>query len=229
MRQKKKTVQAGGSMSTIRNAAALVNTGRVAKRWAIQEKDDIADSETVLTASQSPGELGSQFTAITMTFAGVKLSANLRNWIQSHDAYRVTRLEVYATLTAGISDASQLNNIPVIHYAFVDMDTDPSVVTSWFRTMDRDNLSRTVLRANQPSALIATFCPRPSFRATGTQDPGNLIGSQDSWLDALNLTQIYTGLRCYSYCPAAVAAGQPGYKYKISYNVRYYVEGKAPI
>jgi len=216
-------------MSTVRNAAALVNGGRVARRWAIQEKDKVASSETALSQSQTPGDLGSQYSAITMTFAATELSANMRNWIQSHDAYRVTKIEVYATLTAGISDNSQLFSIPVIHYAYVDMDTDPSIVTSWFRTMDRDNLSRAVLRSYQPSALIATFCPRPSFRATGTQDPGNLIGSQDSWLDALNLTQIYTGLRCFSYCPAAVQAGQPGYKYKISYNIRYFVEGKAPI
>jgi len=214
-------------MAVSTNSAALVKP-TIRKRQFLAALDDVSKSQQALSQSQTPSTIGSQFTAKTLLFSASALSPNAQDWIQTADAYRVVSVEIYATVVANYDGSPDFRSLPVIHYCFEDMDTDPQVQTSWFRIRDRSNLSRTVLRANNPSVLVATIVPRPSFDANGTLSPGNLIGLRNSWLDSLNLSQIYTGLRAYSYCPATDSSGQT-YTYTINYSMRYHVDTKCPI
>lgn len=215
------------SMSATANSAALVNP-RIRPRWACTTLDQLSKSQQALSQSQTPAMIGSQFTAKTLVFSAADLSPNFQDWIQTSDCYRISAIEVYAVLTTNYTGTSGYTSHPVTHYCFEDPDTDPAVQTSWIRIRDRENLSRVVLRANQPAQLVATIKPRPSFISTGDQNPGNMIGPKDSWLDSLNLAQEYSGLRAYSYCPTADSSGQT-YTYAINYQIRMKVECKIPI
>jgi hypothetical protein len=215
------------SMAVVRNNAALLNPP-TRSRMGLVIVDELAESTQVLSQSQSPGPVGSQYTVKTLTFQADQLSPNFQDWIQQHDVYRISEAEIYATLVTDFAGSPSLRTSPVTHYCFEDPDTDPSVTTSWIRCRDRANLSRVVLRANAPSALIAKLKPRPSYSATGTQNPGNLIGKPGAWLDSLNLSQIHAGLRTFSYCPYADTSGQT-YSYAIFYSIRIKVDCKVPI
>eukprot|EP00493_Phyllostaurus_siculus_P025248 UN25592 len=141
-------------MAVAKGAAKVRNITR--KRHFMQAVSELTSSSQVLSSTQSPYPVGTQFSAGTMLFAASELSNNAQNWIQTHDKYRVAQIEVFATLVARMEDAN-LKSVPVEVYFYEDTDAEPSTQTSWIRTMDRDNLGRVVLTSFNPSMRLVTF------------------------------------------------------------------------
>jgi hypothetical protein len=213
-------------MAVARQAAKVRNVTR--SRWFLEGKAETDLFTQVVSATQSPYGLGSQFSQSTLTFSATELSDNAQAWIASHDRFRVSQIEVFANYninnTAG---GPALDQVEL--YFYEDTDVDPSVATSWLRTSDRENLGRVVLTAQNPSQRLITFKPTPTLNAgTLAQDPSNIVPSKDAWLDALSLAQKYAGLRVFGACSRRDTSGQT-YQVFVSYLVRYQIEARQPI
>jgi len=190
----------------------------------------VAKGLDVLTQTQSPGVVGSQFTTRTLSFSARSLSQSSQNWIQNYDAYRFRKIDVFANLvflTKGSNDVTQ--DINVVHYCYEDIDTSEDVVTSWIRVQDRSNINRVVLTAQRPSAKVASFVPQPTYPASSGSNPADLIGKEMDWVDAVDLAFQYAGLRCFSCCLLQQQPGQNEYTYSISYEVRVSVDARCMI
>lgn len=220
----------GGTMAVTSNAA--VNKPIIRRRQFLQAVAVRNESEQTLSATQSFAPVGSQFTANTLLFQMKEFGQNAVGWVQTHDLYKIEKIEVFATLEqSSTSDGyDNFQTGPVIHYCYEDIDADPATQTSWIRLQDRSNLCRVVLRANNPSVKIAELNPTPTFAASSgeTQSPANMIPTKGAWLDAVAIEQFYAGLRCFSACPKVDSSGQT-YRYSITYEVRAHVAAKQPI
>jgi hypothetical protein len=216
-----------GSMAVARQAAKVKNITR--KRHFMQQASELVSSTQALSSTQSPYPVGSQFSSATLLFAASELTQNAKDWIQSHDKYRVSQIEVFVTLATRLKDGSPIANIPVEVYFYEDTDADPATQTSWLRTADRDNLGRVVLNALNPSMRLITFKPTLSFAAGAIdQNPSNVVPKKDTWLDALSLSQLYSGLRIFSCCAATDTVGET-YGYSLAFSFRVTVEASQPI
>jgi len=216
-----------GSMAVARQAAKVKNITR--RRHFMQLNSELVSSSQVLSATQSPYPVGSQFSAATLLFAATELSQNAQSWITSHDKYRVNQIEIFVTLASKLKDGSPLANQPVEVYFYEDTDAEPTTQTSWLRTCDRDNLGRVVLNAFQPSMRLITFKPTATFAAGPIdQNPGNVVPKKDAWLDALALNQLYSGLRVFSCCAQADTVGET-YSYSLAFSYRVTIEASQPI
>jgi len=198
------------------------------KRHFLEEKARIYPSEQVLSSTQSPYPVGSQFNAGTLLWDMTDLGPNAVEWIQSYDKFRILDVEVFATLTTNFPDEPR--NIPVELYFYEDTDADNNTQTSWIRVRDRRNIGKVVLNSFTPSMRIAKFSPTVSFAASGTnsQDPSNMIPKKNQWLDALATEQRHSGLRFFSACPTTDSSGA-SYKYTINLMTRITVEATQPI
>lgn len=215
-----------GSMAVAKQAAKVRTLTRT--RHFMQARSEYVSSEQVLSVSQSPYNLGSQFAATTMLFAVSELSTNAIEWIQKHDKYRIKQIEVFATLTTKLED-STIKNVPVEVYFYEDTDADPSTQTSWIRVMDRENLGRVVLNAFTPSMRLITFKPTVTFAAGPIdQNPANVVPKKDVWLDALSIAQLYSGLRLFACSPTTDSQGR-SYSFSIALSARYTVEASQPL
>ena len=199
------------------------------KRHFLSEVARTYDSEQVLSTSQSPYQLGSAFANGTVLFAASDLGPNAESWIKSYDKYRITDVEVFATLTTRLRGSVE-RNIPVEVYFYEDTDADTATSSSWIRCRDRRNLGKVVLNALTPSQRIAKFKPTPSFNANEAtvQSPSNTIPSKNIWMDALAINQKYSGLRFFAACPTADAQGQT-YDFTISLMTKYTIEATQPL
>jgi len=214
-----------GSTQAATERHRFVNRPFLFSKWVRSE------SETALSGVSSPAGLGSQFGAATLVFSASKLSANAQNWIQSYDAYRFRKLEIYANLIVSEKAANYTSDAPVIHYCYEDIDTDDSIDTSWIRLSDRSNIGRCVLRPSQPSVKVASFTPQPTFAASSGSSPTDLIGKEMDWVDAIDLALVWTGLRTFHTRVYQDPSGsaEPPMKYEIYYEARVSVDARCAI
>lgn len=190
---------------------------------------ELASSQQVLSASQSLFPVGSQYTSSTILFAANELSTNAIEWIQKHDKYRISQVELFATLVTRSRNSAVDRTAPVELYFYEDTDADPTTTTSWIRTSDRDNLGRVVLNAFHPSQRLITFKPTVSYAAGAVdQNPANVVPKKDMWLDALSINQLYSGVRVFSACPQTDSSGQ-SYEYSIAFTYRLTIEAMQPL
>lgn len=216
-----------GSMAVAKKAAKVKNITR--KRHFLQSLAEVEKSEQVLSASQSPFPVGSQFNAGTLLFAASKLTNNAKEWIQSFDKYRISEIEVFCTLQSKSKTGTADQSVPVEVFFYEDTDADPTTQTSWLRLADRTNVGRVVLNTLNPSARLVTFKPTITLAASVIeQNPANIVPKKDTWLDALSLQQLYSGVRFFSACPTTDAQGQ-SYDYTLNFQMRYTVECMQPI
>jgi len=216
-----------GSMAVAKQAAKVKQFIR--KRHFLNKLSIVEDSAQVLSGSQSKYPVGSQFSAGTLLFSASSLSANAQAWIQTHDKFRISQVEIFATLVSRSKTGGVDRTVPVEVYFYEDTDADPATLTSWIRLQDRDNIGRVVLNALHPSMKLAAFKPTPTFAAgSQAQDTANLIPSKNTWLDALSLNQLYAGFRTFTACAQTDTTGQ-SYDYSVAYTVRYTIEASQPI
>jgi hypothetical protein len=214
-----------GTMAVAKKAAKVRNLIR--KRHFLTSKSVYADSEQVLSTTQSPYPTGTQFLAGTLLFEANDLSANAISWIQSHDRYRISQVEVFATISHLSREDDQ--SVPVELYFYEDTDADVGTQTSWLRVQDRDNVGRVVLTQAQPSMRLITFKPTISFAAgSAAQATANAIPDKNAWLDALSINQIYSGLRYFSCTPTRNTSGST-FQYTLALTRRYTIEACQPI
>lgn len=216
-----------GSMAVAKKAAKVKNITR--KRHFLQSLAQVEASSQVLSASQSPFPVGSQFNTGTLLFAASKLTTNAQEWIQSFDKYRISEIEVFCTLQSKSKTGAADQTAPVEVFFYEDTDADPTTQTSWIRLADRTNVGRVVLNAFNPSARLVTFKPTITLAASVIeQNPANIVPKKDTWLDALSLQQLYSGVRYFSACPTTDAQGQ-SYDYTLNFQMRHTVECMQPL
>jgi len=217
-----------GSLSVRKKGGRVKNISRV--RHFMEQRARIVASQQVLSQTQSPYPVGSQFNATTLVFSASFLTNSAQSWIQTCDQYRIREVEVFATLTVASRNGGVDRSIPVEVYFYEDTDATIANTTSWIRVSDRDNLGRVVLNSFCPTKKLISFKPTPTFDATNADplSPSNLIPSKNAFLDALSLAQQYAGFRSFTCCPQTDATGQ-SYEYSVSYSCRYTVEARQPI
>lgn len=217
-----------GSMAVARKAAKV--KGVMRRRHFMEKVATLSPSSQVLSQSQSLYPVGSQFSTATLLFAANQLSTNAISWIQSNDKYRITEVEVFATLTSESTTGRVEKSTPVELYFYEDTDADPSTLTSWIRVQDRDNLGKAVLTALNPTQRLITFKPTVTLAASsgGAQSPSNFVPAKGSWLDALAIDQLHSGVRLFTACAQTDAQGQ-SYRYSVQLSARYTVEATQPI
>jgi len=217
-----------GSLAVKKGAGKIKNVTRV--RHFFENISRRVASEQVLSQTQSPYPVGSQFGAGTFIFSCNALSNNAKEWIQGHDQYRVNSVEVFATLSFREKIGSERRVAPVEVFFYEDTDADSTTQTSWLRTSDRDNLGRIVLTPMTPTLKVIEFRPTASFNVSSvvSQNPANLVPSKNQYLDALNLSQQLSGLRLFTACSYNDVSGQ-SYNYDVDFSVRYTVEARQPI
>jgi len=214
-------------MATSRAPARVKNVRR--SRHFLAEKAIVSESSQVLSSSQSPYPVGSQYSAETLLFAARDLSANAREWIQKHDKYTVDQLELFCTLTSSTRGTAIDKNLPIEVYFYEDTDADPATQTSWIRTQDRDNIGKVVLNAFNPTARLIKFKPTITLEADASlQSPANIIPPKGTFVDALSLNQKFSGVRVFACCPAADAQGQ-SYDFKLNFTWRAKILAKQPL
>lgn len=218
-----------GSMAVAKSAAKVKNVTRT--RHFLCEKAVTLSSTPVLSQSQSPHPVGSQFLETTLLFSVNKLHQTAQTWVQSFDKYRVKNVEVFATLNNVSKNGSVDRTAPVELYFYEDTDADPLTQTSWIRTADRDNVGKVVLTALEPSKKLITFMPTVTFAADSqsNQNPANVVPKKDVWLDALSIAQLYSGLRLFGCCPSVDTSGTPAYQNHVSLMFRMTVEVQQPL
>jgi len=215
-----------GSMAVAKKAAKVKNVTR--SRHFLESRAKRKTLSQALSESQTPYSLGSQYDSTTLLFAAYELSVNAQSWIQNHDKYRVSKVEVFVSYILENQDGSIANDHVEVYF-YEDTDSDPGTSTSWIRTRDRENVGRVVLTPHSPSQRLITFKPTPTFAAgTAEQSTQNQIPSKNMWLDAIALEQKYSGLRIFSACPRADASGI-SYKTTLNFITRYHIEASQPI
>jgi hypothetical protein len=215
-----------GSMAVAKKAAKVKNITR--SRHFLEARASDNSFAQVLSETQSPFRLGSQFETTTLLFYASKLSDNAVEWIQKHDKYRISKVEVFASYILENQDGSVANDHVEVYF-YEDTDADPGTQTSWIRLRDRENVGRVVLTPQAPSQRLITFKPTPTFAAgSGIQSTQNQVPSKNMWLDAVAVEQRYSGLRVFAACPRADASGNT-YRCTVNYLTRYHVEASQPI
>ena len=217
-----------GSMAVAKAAAKVRNVTR--KRRFLGNDARVVVSEQVLSGSQSPFPVGSQFCAGTLSFSAEQLSVSARAWIQSYDRYRIDQVEVFATVIWRSKNGSIDRTAPVTLYFYEDTDSDSSTQTSWIRTSDRDNLGRVVLYATNPTMRLISFKPTASFDTNSvvSQSPSNMIPSKDQWVDANSLAQQHAGFRWFAACAQTDGSGQ-SYEFDVVLESRLHISVQQPL
>lgn len=216
-------------MSVARNPARERN--RTVTRRFLLRKAQHRVSADVLSDSQSPFILGSQYGSNHFTFNAADLSTSAQEWIRQHDLYRVMSAEMFVTAHVESRTNTTKQTVPIHHYCYVDPDTSESQsssVTPWYDIIDRENLARVVLRANNPSIKIATWSPRPLFSPVSGDNPANVIPDKQSWIDSLILTQEHSGVRSFACCPVE-SPQNDAYRFFLDYEIRVTIQCKAPL
>lgn len=179
-----------GSMAVAKQAAKVKNVIR--RRCFLESVAKAKTLQQALSQTQTPYRVGSQFDSTTLLFSATELSANAKVWIQSHDKYRITKVEVFANYTV-ITESSDGRTLlpafdPVEVYFYEDTDADPGTATSWIRTHDRDNVGRVVLTPQNPSQRLITFKPTLTFAAAAgvEESPSNVLPNKNQWLETSN-------------------------------------------
>lgn len=217
-----------GSMAVAKQAAKVKKVIR--SRQFLSEKSVVFNSESVLSQTQSPYPVGSQFTAGTLLFNIAQLHPNARNWVQSYDQYRIANIEVFCTLNTTSKNGSIDRTAPVEVYFYEDTDADPNTQTSWIRTADRSNVARVVLTAWEPSQKLISFMPTVTLTAGALdQNPANIVPKKGTWLDALSIQQLHSGVRFFACCPSVDTSGTPSYVCSLNVTARITVEVQQPI
>jgi len=219
-----------GSMSVARNPAREKNTIRTRKFllpvWTTR------DSAIVLSQTSSPAPLGSTYASGHLTIKPSDLlNSNAKEFIQNSDRYRITQAELFVLSSVDAETNTTKATAPIVHYAYVDGDTSTAQtggVTPWYDITSRDNVSKCVLRANNPIMKIAAWNPRPLFEPTNGNSPANVIPSKNTWIDSLFLDQEWNGVRTFSTCPVE-SAQNDSYKYQLHYELRITVQTQAAL
>jgi hypothetical protein len=217
-----------GSMAVTKRAARVKK--HVRQRCFMESDARRFESTQTLSGSQSPYPVGSQFIAGTMTTSIDQLSASAKNWVQSHDRYRIKNVEVFVTGTARSKSGAVDRNVPIVIYYYEDTDCNSASQTSWVRVSDRDNLGRCVLTSMTPSQKLISFTPTISFDPTSgvSQSPANAILAKNTWLDAVNSSQQMAGFRFFAGTPQVDSAGET-FEFDVTFETRYTVEVCQPI
>jgi len=231
-----KTMNAvGGSMNIARRPERLRKT--IHQRQFLTN-DLIAPSVQAPNSNITPCGAGSQYAYRNILFNGNLCSDEAKNWIKRHDQYTISEVEVFASVTfynesnsfvEGTSDSFHVR-----HYCCVAPDVASNLVPEWSDLRDRQNLSQVVLRPSMPQALIAKFTPRPKFPpASSGNSANNMIGQEGQYIDAQNLEQEFSGLKCWSVCPRRDFSNglttSKTYYYKVNYSIRLTVKAKTPV
>jgi len=149
-------------------------------------------------------------------------------WAQRFDSYTIEEIEYQLTLVSSDTSGNQ-RILPVTVWSFEDRDSPREVGANWAQTRDRQNLSRVVLRANNPSLTIAKIRPVPLFDGAVTDNsPSNIVPSSGKWVDSLAIKQRFNGLRVFSACPTKDSSGQT-YKYTLYLEKRVKIVGKSAL
>jgi len=216
----------GGTMVVTQNPARSKKISQ--SKWFIAERADIANSEQALSNSSTPYEVGSQVTnhADDTTLADVGLDAV--NWAQRFDSYTIDNVEYQITLVSSDTSGNQ-RILPVTVWSFEDRDSPREVGANWSQTRGRQNLSRVVLRANNPSLTIAKIKPVPLFDgAVSDNDPANIVPNSGKWIDSLAIKQRFNGIRVFSACPTKDSSGQT-YKYTLYLEKRVKITARSAL
>jgi hypothetical protein len=187
-------------------------------------------SEQVLSESQAPTPVGSQYIQGTMLFSIGRLSQAAREWVQKYDKYRIREVEINVYSNAKLESVNTpMESVPITLYAYEDQDADPDTQTSWVRVSDRQNLACMTLNSAYPRHHVVRFNPTPSMAAnTVLQNPANIIPGKNAWLDALAIDQEHAGIRFFAICPTTDNTGK-SYRYELNFEVRYTVEVQQPL
>jgi len=216
----------GGSMVVTQNPA---KTKKVTQsKWFLAEKADIANSEQALSNSSTPYEVGSQVTnhADDTTLADVGQAAV--EWAQRFDCYTIDHVEYQIGLVSTDESGNQ-RTLPVTVWSFEDRDSPREVGANWSQTRSRQNLSRVVLRSNNPSLTIAKIKPVPLFDGGVTDNsPANIVPNSGKWIDSLSIKQRFNGIRVFSACPTKDLSGQT-YRYTLYLEKRVKITGKSAL
>lgn len=217
-------------MSLVANPARPRNHKRT--RQFLSQRTISVVSEQVLSTSQAPSSVGSQYRSQRITFTPTSIGASCSGWIREFDKYRVTKAELHVTYTAAVDapGTADLFTLPVVHYAFCDEDSGASAgaTVAWQQVHDRENLSRVVLRANAPSVCVATWTPKVLYEAPQTSNsPANVVPPSNMWLDSLATGQEFSGVSCFSFTPATVDVSRG--RYRLDYELRVTVEASNPL
>jgi len=217
-----------GSMSVARNPARERQTIRTRKFllpvWIERT------SAIVLSQTSSPGPLGSTYASGHITIKpNDLLNQNAKEFIQNSDRYRISSAELFVMSIVDAKTNTTKSTAPIAHYAYVDGDTSESQtggVTPWYDVTSRDNVSKCVLRANNPIIKVATWNPRPLFQPQTSNNPANIIPSKSSWCDSLYLDQEWNGVRTFSSCPTQSDQNDQ-YKFALYYELRVTIQTQA--
>lgn len=220
----------GGSMSVARNPARERNQTK--RRQFTIQKFTTKQSDNVLSQSQSPFTVGSQYQSNHITIKATDFTPEAQEWIRQHDRYRIKSCELFVTSYVKNRDSQvgALGTFPIHHYSYCDSDSSISQtggVTPWINVTTRNNIARTVLRGNNPSIMVAKWNPRLLFDPTQGNSPTNVVPRAGIWIDALSLDQEHSGVRTYSASPFELDLNF-GY-YALSYEIRAVVEVQAPL
>lgn len=218
-----------GSMAVATNPAKERKTIRtrqfIAPIWTVRQ------SSTVLSQSQSPSQVGSQYASGHITIFPNNLSSNAVEFIQNSDRFRITKAELFVLSEVNTRANTTRGTAPIVHYAYCDSDTSFSQtggVTPWNDVVTRENVSKTTLRSNQPTMRIAHWNPRPLFDPTGGNTPANIIPSPNQWMDSLILNQEFSGVRTFSCSPADTDQSDQ-YNYELNYELRLTIQTQAAL
>jgi len=220
----------GGSMSVARNPAKERNQTK-RRSFTIQSFTN-KQSSNVLSSTESPFTVGSQYQSNHVTIKATQFSTEAQNWIRQHDRYRIKSCELFVTSYVKNRDGQvgALGTFPIHHYSFCDSDTSLAQTggtTPWINVTTRNNIARTVLRSNNPSILVAKWNPRLLYDPTTGNSPSNVVPRAGMWIDAITLDQEHSGVRLYSAAPFELDT-QFGF-YGLSYEIRAVVEVQAPL
>lgn len=218
-----------GSMAIATNPAKERRTIRT--RQFLMPVWTVRNSSPVLSQSQSPSQVGSQYASGHITVTPNNLGPNAIEFIQNSDRFRITKAELFVLSDVTAKTNTTRGTAPIVHYAYCDSDTSISQsggVTPWNDIISRENISKATLRANQPTMRIAHWNPRPLFDPTGGNNPANIIPSANQWMDSLILNQEFSGVRTFSCCPADTN-GNDVYSYNLNYELRLTIQTQAAL
>jgi hypothetical protein len=216
-----------GNMSPTKGAAKVRSAST--KRHGFEKTFRTFASTQVLSQSQSPFGVGSQFTEGTLVFSPSLLSDQMQAFIQSYDKYRICEIELFCTMNSAVRGGGNIDKtVPVHLYFYEDTDADTSVSTSWIRVQDRRNLGKVVLHATNPSQRLISFKPTASFSNQNVSNVNNMQMSKNTWTDALSLVQEFSGVRFFAATPAADSTGNT-FQFILHFEARYHLEMTQPL
>lgn len=221
--------QTAGSMAVASNPARERKTVRT--RQFIVPTWKTKTSSTVLSETESPSILGSQYQSNHITVKPADLGNQAIQFLQNSDRYRIIKAELFVMSDVSAKTNTAKATAPIAHYAYCDSDTSLSQTggtTPWIDIVSRENISKTTLRANAPTMRVAHWNPRPLFDPSGGNNPSNAIPNANTWMDSLITNQEFSGVRTFSCCPVESAPNDQ-YRYNLHYELRVTVQTQAAL